>query len=216
MNRLIVADDHQIFLDGLCSLLESEESFEIIGKALNGKEVLKILDQQEADVAILDINMPEMDGLETTKAIHEKWPDMKVLILTMHREKDYITSILEAGATGYLLKTTGQSELIDAIKRVAQGSTYYGTDVIATIMDSFNPQKAPPPTTTAATDVPLTKRELELIQLISEEYTMTEIAEKLFISENTVKSHRKNILHKLNLRNTAGLIKFAVQHGLVK
>jgi len=215
MNRLIVADDHQIFLDGLCSLLESEESFEIVGKALNGKEVLKILDKQEADVAILDINMPEMDGLETTKAIHEKWPDMKVLILTMHREKDYITSILEAGATGYLLKNTGQKELIDAIKRVAQGSTYYGTDVIATIMDSFNPHKTPPPTTVAA-DVPLTKRELELIQLISEEYTMTEIAEKLFISENTVKSHRKNILHKLNLRNTAGLIKYAVQHGLVK
>jgi len=215
MSRLIVADDHQIFLDGLCSLLEGEEGFQIIGKALNGKEVLKILENKEADVAILDYNMPDMDGLATTRAIHDKWPDMKILVLTMHREKEYITNILEAGATGYLLKNTGQQELIEAIKRVANGSTYYGTDVISTIMDSFNPNKPQTPVSTA-TEAPLTKRELELIQLISEEYTMTEIAEKLFISENTVKSHRKNILHKLNLRNTAGLIKYAVQHGLVK
>jgi two-component system, NarL family, nitrate/nitrite response regulator NarL len=211
MIRLFIADDHQMIIDGLKSLLEGEENIEIVGSALSGLGVLSFLEKDTCDIILLDINMPEFDGLLTTREVKKKHPEVKILILSMHNTKDVIDDVMKSGAEGYILKNAGRAELLNAIEAVNNGSFYYSSDILRTLTNISADSKSKDDELAH-----LSKRELEIVKLISEELTTQEIAEKLFLSPHTVDTHRKNLLAKLNVRNTAGLVKFALQHGLDK
>lgn len=212
MINVVIADDHQMFIDGIKSLLINEPNIRISGEALNGKEVLSLLDEEPADLVLMDINMPVMDGIAATTAIREKHPGTRVLILSMHNDQEMITRILEAGASGYILKNTGKEELLSAINHVQEGDSYFSQAVTHTLMRSMMPgarrQENQEP------DVPLTRREKDVLCGIVNELTTAEIAAELNISPHTVESHRKNLLSKIGVRNTAGLVRYAIQNGI--
>jgi DNA-binding NarL/FixJ family response regulator len=209
--RWMIADDHQIFIDGIRSLLQGEPGLECVGEALHGRQLLGQLDHLRPDVILLDINMPEMDGMETAQRIRTSHPGIRLIMLTMHERVDFITRLIELGVAGYLLKNTTRQDLLAAIHTVYGGGTYYSQQVTAAVMDSFRRK----PGTGQPAEVELTPRELDVLRLIAREYTTAEIAEKLFISHHTVESHRKNLLSKLGKKNTAGLAAYAAQQGWV-
>jgi len=208
--KIIIADD-QLFIDGIRSILADDSGVEIVGEALNGRQVLQVLNNQKVGVILMDINMPVMDGVAATKEVLARFPDIKVLMLTMYNAENYISTMLEAGASGYL-KDANQEELLTAIRTVHRGEQYFSQAVSMTIMKSYQ-QKV----RGAGNDSPvkLTKREMEVLKLISKELSTNEIAEQLFISQSTVITHRKNMIKKLGLRNTAGLVRYAIENGLV-
>ena len=209
MIKVLIADDHLIFLDGLKSLLENEEEIEVVVVAENGKQALEkiaALDEtQRPEIAVLDVRMPEMDGIEATKFIQKDYPEMKVLILTMYNKPEFIQELKESGASGYILKNKGKEELVDAIYTLHGGDTYYGQEVAKTFLDSLAKKST-------SQKVKLTKREVEVLKCIAGGMTTPEIAEKLFISHPTVETHRRNLLSKLNLRNSLELVKYAHQN----
>jgi DNA-binding NarL/FixJ family response regulator len=213
MITLLIADDHQMFIDGIKALLKNEKEIKVIGEALNGVQLLKLLEKEKPHVVLMDINMPEMDGVEATKTITSKYPKVKIIMLSMHSTKEFVAGLIEAGASGYILKNTGKRELLEAIQAVSEGKSYYSKEVTEIIMDSFkNPlRKLQNP------ELPqLTDREKEVLKLIAQEFSTKEIAEKLFISTNTVETHRKNIMSKISAKNMAGLVKYAMQTGLLE
>ncbi|MCC6369868.1 MAG: response regulator transcription factor [Bacteroidia bacterium] len=211
MTRILIADDHQMFIDGVKSLLSSNKRFSVIGEAHNGEEVINILSKEKVDIVLLDMNMPVMDGMQTLKIIREKYPLMKVIMLTMFSTRDYIERLLKAGANGYILKNTGKDELTLGIDTVMRGESFFSKEVTERIMEGLQGKK----TSSAKTGiVELTEREKQVLALIVKEMTTQEIADKLFISTNTVETHRKNLISKLNVRNIAGLVKYALQNGL--
>ena len=214
--QIIIADDHQMFTEGLISLLSSEPSLQVVGSAANGVELMEKLAHTPAHLVLMDINMPEMNGLEATKAMAEQFPDTKVLMLTMMNDPKLIEQLISAGAHGYILKNTGKEELLKAIQTIISGSNYYSQEVTNSFMESFRKKKTKPTAKSAAIPVQLTRREKEVLKLIVQELTASEIADKLFISQNTVDTHRKNLLSKLDVRNTAGLVKYALQNGLAE
>ena len=211
MIRIIIADDHLMFIDGIKALLANEQEVNIAGHALNGAEVLSLLEGEKADIILMDVNMPVMDGIETTKEVRRKYPEVKIIMLTMHNNQEFIYGLIKAGASGYILKNTGKQELMTAIRTVYSGKTFYSEDVKETIMQNISQKPAGQKTEAAH----LTDREKEVLKLIAMEYSTNEIAEKLFISANTVETHRKNLLSKLNAKNIAGLVKFALQTGII-
>ncbi len=216
--RLLIADDHQLFLDGLTAMLSNDAELEVSGQALNGEDVLSFLSKHEVDVVLLDINMPVLSGIDTTRKIVSEYPEVKVLMLTMYNKKEFISSMLEAGVAGYVLKNTGKTELKTAIQTVMSGGHFYSKEVTETIMEGLRSPRAKQNQSFEGYDAfypQLTKRELEVLQLITKELTTSEIAEKLFISQHTAETHRKNLLSKLGARNTAGLVKQALLNGLV-
>lgn len=212
MIKVVITDDHQIFIDGLKALLSIMEGVELVGEANNGLELLEVLKKQEVDIILMDVNMPEMDGIEATKEVLQQYPDMKVLMLTMFGTQDYIQKLLKAGAQGYLLKNTGRDELENAIRTLVGGGTYYSKEVTDRIMEGLQKKKKQDQDYRL---VELTEREKEVLVLIAEEMTTQEIADKLFISHHTVETHRKNLISKLNVRNVSGLVKYAVQQGML-
>lgn len=206
--KIMIADDHQMVVDGLVGLLAMDSSVKVIGEALNGKNLLDLLNQNEPDQIIIDINMPIMDGIQVTKYVKVHHPDIKVLILTMYNKPEFIRQMLEVGADGFILKNTGRDELLNAIHSLDQGRTYYGKEVMAKMMESIAQKQEK--------ELPeITAREKDILKLLVQEYTTQEIAEKLFISTHTVDTHRKNLLSKLNVKNTVGLVRYAFEHGLV-
>ncbi len=211
MIKIIVADDHQMFIDGIKALLKNEKDIKVTGEALNGHEVLALLKKEPADIVLLDVNMPGMDGIETTKPIREKYADVKILMLTMHNKHEFIFGLANAGASGYILKNTGRKELLEAIHTVHAGKTYFSKEVTETILQNITKK----PTEQKLEAAQLTEREKDVLKLIAQEFTTQEIADQLFISTNTVETHRKNLLSKLNAKNIAGLVKFAIQTGLI-
>jgi two-component system, NarL family, nitrate/nitrite response regulator NarL len=211
MIRVIIADDHQMFIDGIKSLLVNEKGIKVVGQALNGKEVIALLEKEPADIVLLDVNMPEMDGIEATKLIRQRFPTVKILMLTMYNNHEFVFGLMNAGASGYILKNTGRTELLDAIKSVNEGKTFYSKEVTETILQNFSKK----PAEQRAEAAHLTEREKDVLKLIAQEYNTQEIAAELFISTNTVETHRKNLLSKLQAKNIAGLVKFAIQTGLV-
>ncbi|MFD2247371.1 response regulator transcription factor [Pontibacter ruber] len=216
MINLIITDDHKIIRDGLKSLLRGEESIRVVGEASNGNELISLLATTPADVVLMDLNMPEKDGYETTKYLAEHYPKVKVLVLSMLDHESYVNRIINAGASGYILKNAGKEELRSAIQLVAAGTPYICSEVA---MDLLKRSHAPAstsvsiPTTSGTKD--LSKREMEVLALIAEGYTNAEIADKLFTSKRTVETHRQNLLEKTNSKNTATLIKYALQRGLI-
>lgn len=212
MIRIIIADDHQIFIDGLKALLSGVEDFEIIKEANNGLDLLEQMENDLPDIVLMDMNMPEMNGLEASKQIRQKYPEVKILVLTMHGSIDYIQKLIKAGAQGYLLKNTGKTELETAIRALIKGENYYSNEVTKRIMRGLQKKHNQDKDFQI---VELTEREKQVLILIADELTTHEIADKLFISHHTVETHRKNLISKLNVRNVNGLVKYAVQQGLV-
>ncbi|GAB2766994.1 response regulator [Salinimicrobium soli] len=213
--KVLLADDHQMFLDGLASLLSQLKDVEVIATVNSGKEALTRLTTLSPDLAILDINMPDMNGLETTKKIKEKYPDIKILGLTMENDLQLVTGMLEAGASGYILKNTGKEELELAIRQVIKGEPYLSQTIsnqlAQNLLRNFQQKNEPQDALSS-----LTERELEILKLIALEHSNSEIADLLFISPKTVETHRKNLMRKIEVKNSLGVYKFAVKHQLLK
>lgn len=213
MINVFLAEDHLILRDGIKSLLKDYEDVCVVGEANNGNEVMAALQHTQVDVLIMDLNMPEMDGIQTTEAVREKYKDVKVMVLSMLDNDKYVAKSFQAGALGYVLKTAGKDELIHAIRNVAKGSPYISHSIALTIikkLDHVSVGQAEP------IDLDLSSREVEILNLIAEGYTNTEIAEKTFTSKRTVETHRKNLIEKTGAKNTASLIKFAIVNGILK
>ena len=211
--RLFITDDHKIIRDGIKALLKDIKEIFITGEAENGRETMELINTLQPDVIIMDISMPEMNGIECTLKIKKDYPDIKILVLSMSKEDEHIRKMLEAGASGYILKNTGKEELIKAIMVVSEGNYYFSNEVTDSIMKDilFSSQGK----NEKNLKVELTARESEILGLITRENTNSEIAKKLFISVRTVDAHRRNILEKTGCRNTAGLVKFAIENGLI-
>lgn len=208
--RILVVDDHAIMRDGIRALLNLHDDIEVIGEASEGKEAVEKAQELMPDVVIMDIAMPGMDGLEATRRIRKKSPKMKVLVLTQHDNKEYILSVIKAGASGYVPKRALGSELVSAIRAVQQGDSFlYPSAATALIEDYLQQAKEEEPYDQ------LTAREREILKLIAEGHTSREIADMLFLSLKTVLGHRAKIMEKLNLHNRAELIKYAMRKGLV-
>jgi DNA-binding NarL/FixJ family response regulator len=214
---VLLVDDHKIIRDGIKSLLEGVENIKIIGEASNGVEAIEFFKKQPADVVIMDIRMPEMSGIETTQYLTQNYPNVKVLALTMHDEEAFIYKMLNAGASGYLLKNVGKEEFVTAIQKVYKGDNYFSLDLATKMITNMVLTKSSDTSNEVIEneELQLTKREIEVIKLIAEGLTSQEIADKLFISPRTVDTHRRNLLQKLNVKNTAELIKFAIKHHIV-
>ncbi|PKP02283.1 MAG: DNA-binding response regulator [Bacteroidetes bacterium HGW-Bacteroidetes-9] len=207
---ILIADDHQMFIDGLKALLKREKNIQVIGEVSNGDEALEFIRKQQPDLLITDISMPGMSGVELTRKVKQNYPDIKVLVLSMYNDREIVSEILMSEAEGYILKNTGRQELMNAIHRIADNSTYYSNEVLNIMMTRLKKQK-----TIEKNTALLTPREIEIVKLIMEELSSEEIADKLFISKRTVDTHRKNIIQKTNTRTLVGLLKFAIENNLV-
>lgn len=206
MITVIIADDHKMFREGVVALLADQKEIKIIGEASDGTEVMELLGQTAPDVLLLDIEMPNMDGFDTLRAIKNLNVPTKTLVLTMHKSTEFIKNTLKVGAVGYLQKDAGKETLIAAINEVMETGSYYSPKIGRILMESFHEKKI---------NSQISPREKEVIQLLAEGYTTKKIASSLFISPHTVETHRQNILLKLGLKNTAALVKYAVQKGII-
>ncbi len=210
MIRVLIADDHQIVIDGIRSMLRDEDGIVCDGWANSGREALSKLQDSDIDVVLLDLNMPDMDGLETCRQILSQHPGIKVIALTMLDERSMIRAMVEAGAKGYLLKNVGHDELVHALKRVQAGKSHYSQEIAEILLAPGPKEKAD-----GSPRVLLSSREKQILKLIADELTTSEIAVQLHISVNTVETHRRNIIHKLGVKNTAGMIRKAMEQGLI-
>ncbi len=212
MIKILIADDHRLVIDGLLLMLREVEDMQCVGEAADGRQALALLASTPADVLLLDINMPEMDGLECCRFVKERHPEVKVLVLSMMRELSLVKAMLKLGASGFLLKNAGKEEVLEAIRTVAEGKQAFSADVLESLMNSFSNK----PTKISKSPFPtISRREKQILQLIVDERTTSEIADELFISFGTVETHRRNLLLKLNARNTAGLVKSALEYDLL-
>ena len=202
--EILLADDHAIFRKGIRKIIEEVDGLAVCGEANDGMELLELLKTTHPDLIILDISMPNLRGLEATEEIKRRYPEIKILLLTMHRKKSFVQLGLKAGADGFLLKEDADSELYRAIESLKQGEKYF-SPLISTIM--FDLTQSRPETEV------LTKREREVLKLLAEGKKPREIADILFVSIYTVRTHRNNIMKKLKLKGVADLIRYAISHG---
>jgi two-component system NarL family response regulator len=209
--RILLADDHQIMRDGLRAILAAEPGFQIVGEAENGRDAAAIARTLVPDVVIMDIGMPDLNGVEATRQIKADNPVVKVIALSMYADRGYVLGILEAGASGYVLKTGAYDELQRAVKAVIQGKTYLSPDVTQMVVDA---QVRGPAQDGASPQTRLGPREREIVQLLAEGHTSPEIARRMHISTRTVETHRRNIMKKLDLHSVAELTKYAIREGL--
>lgn len=211
--RILIADDHQIIVDGIRALIEGTSGICVCATARNGREAVQKTALVNPTIILMDIDMPEMNGLEATKIITRDFPDVKIIILSMHHEKGLIKSMLEAGASGYLLKNSDQEELIQAIRKVASNQQYFSSDVTLSLLNKKTTKLSAFQSDTKMAE--LTRREIEILKLIADGFSNKEIGEQLFISHRTVDTHRTNLMNKLEVNNIAGLIRYAISHGFV-
>jgi DNA-binding NarL/FixJ family response regulator len=204
--RILLADDHVIFRQGLRSLLE-QAGMAVIGEASDGQEALRIAHARRPDVAVLDIAMPHLNGLETARRLRETMPQTKSVVLTMHTEDPYVLEALQAGVVGYVLKTQAAVDLVQAIHEVLQGAIYLSPRVAHAVVQAYLTKADLPPD-------PLTSREREILQRIAEGQTTKEIAQRLGLSVKTVESHRLRMMRKLDIHETATLVRYAIRRGL--
>ena len=207
--RVLIADDHTIVRSGLHLLLESEPDIKVVGEATDGGLAVKMAEELLPNVVLMDIGMPELNGIEATRKIKESAPNVVVLILTMHRSDEYFFQALEAGASGYVLKGAETTELITAVRSVARGDVFLYPSVARQLVQQYLNQ--------TDVDIPgephLTQREREILKLIAEGYTTNEIADQLVVSPSTIHSHRTNVFQKLNLSTRHELVQYARKHG---
>ncbi|WP_159738463.1 response regulator [Vibrio atypicus] len=206
--KVVIADDHQVVLDGFMARLQMEPEIEVIGTASNGLEAVEVAKRLMPDVVLMDVSMPIMNGIEATSLIREENPEAKVLMLTMHDNREYIMKVMQVGAVGYMLKEISAEKMVQAIKTVNQGSTYFCESVTQTL---FSQEVTP----IAKQPNPLSRREEAVLKLVAQGHSSKKVAALLDISYRTVETHRQNIKHKLDLHSTAELATYAVEHGLV-
>ena len=212
--RILIADDHAVVRAGIRLLLETQPDMEVVGEAQDGRESLVQAEKLKPDVILMDITMPDMGGVEATKAIKEAHPQVPILALTMHQDASYFFPMLQAGVSGYVVKGADHSEVLSGIRAVAQDKAYLFPSLARKLIDDYLERLQ----TGEEKDsyARLTTRQREVLKLIGEGYTSREIAERLFLSINTVERHRTNIMDKLEMHNKSQLIRFAIRKGLVK
>lgn len=209
--RILLADDHAILRDGVRMVLEAQHEFEVVGTADDGKEAVALARSLQPDVVVLDVAMPQLNGLEATREIRRCCPGTEVIILSMHEGEDYLREALRAGAAGYVLKRAAAKELVGAIQAVQRGESYLDPALTRTLISDYVRKVD---RSDAATDM-LTERELEVLTLVAEGLTNRQIALKLNISIKTVQSHRANLMDKLNLHDRTELVRYAIRRGLI-
>lgn len=210
--NVIIADDHTIVRSGLNMLLSSESDIIVVGEAVDGESAIRLSQELKPDVVLMDIGMPGINGMEATKEIKSKLPDTNVLVLTMHRSEEYFFQMLEAGASGYVLKGAETHELINAVRVVARGDAFLYPSMARRLVAEYLSQSGLDPPGGGK----ITEREREILQLIAEGFTNKEIAERLVLSPSTIHSHRTNLMHKLNLSSRHELVRYARSHGLLR
>lgn len=203
--KLIIADDHEILANGMASILAKQTDFEMLGTASNGKEVLEMMAINPADVIIMDLNMPELDGIEATQILKKKYPKVKVLILTMFDREGYIQNALDIGVDGYVLKNIGEKEIISAIHRILEGKTYFSQDVMEKVALKMRHEPE--------SGIKLSATERRMLKYLSEGDTSGEISDKMNLATNSVMSYRKLLLQKFEAKNVSHMIKMAYEMG---
>jgi len=225
MIRIVLTDDHAILRDGIKALLAREPDMQVVGEAADGNALLDLLAHTVADVVLMDINMPGLDGFATMAFLREKFPGIRVLVLSMLDHENYVYRMLQAGALGYVLKNADISEITHAIRTVAAGRQFLCTEIgLALLHRSIGLPVSPTPAAGVAPRLPaatagaaeLSGRELEVLRLIAEGLTNQEIADTLFTSKRTIETHRQNIIEKTQAKNTAALIRYAMSQGLIE
>jgi len=210
---IIIVDDHSIFRDGLKSLLSQIPNFKILNEAKNGKEFLDILQSSKPDIVLMDISMPEMDGIEATEKALSQHPGLKIIALSSYSDHVYYYKMIKAGVQGFVLKKSGKEELQEAINAVYNGENHFPQDILRNLIFRLGNTGLDSIT---SDEISLSKRETEVLQLICQGFTNNEIAEKLHISPKTVDNHRTNLLSKTSTKNSAHLVMFAIKHHLVE
>lgn len=212
--KIILTEDHQILRDGVKVLIASE-NIEIVGEAASGAELWKLLENETPDLILMDISLPDISGIELTREITHKKPEIKVLILSMYTDESFINQAIKAGAKGYLHKNTTREEMLTAIDSVYQGSDFYSENISKVILKSYIDKAKLKSDEIANPKEILSKREIEILKMFADGYINKEIADRLFISIRTVESHKNHIMQKLNLKTQVELVKFAIKHNLV-
>jgi len=210
--RVLLAEDHTIVRKGLVSILDNEFGMEVIGEAEDGREAVKKAEALNPDIVVMDISMPKLNGLDATRQIKKNFPEVKVIILTMHMDDEYVFEVLHAGASGYIIKQAAPTELITAIHSVVKGDIYLSPKISKTVIQEFLKQSVSGKTNA---EPQLSEREREIVQLIAEGHPNREIGELLHISIKTVESHRSKIMDKLDLHSTADITRYAVRKGII-
>jgi DNA-binding NarL/FixJ family response regulator len=212
MIKILIVDDHKMVIEGIQMLFDQHSSIRIIGSALSGNEALKQIAMLGPEIVLMDVNMPVMDGIQTTQQVRQQFPDVKVIALTMHKELSIVKMMMQQGARGYVLKNAGLDELIEAIETVSAGGFYVEDTLKEVIQEPSNKKTGGTPDYLMPK---FSRREKEILSLIIQEYTTQEIADKLCIGFGTVETHRRNMLIKSGARNTIGLVKLALDYKLV-
>jgi two-component system response regulator NreC len=210
--RVLIADDHKIMLAGLRSLLEKQSDIEVVGEAENGRKAVQMAQEKKPDVVVMDVSMPDLNGIEATTQIKESVPESRVIALSMHSDKRFVMGMLRAGAAGYLLKDCASQELANAIVQVAGGKKYLSPEITGVVINDFLQGGSPEEDETAASV--LSAREREVLQLIAEGWSTKQIASHLYVSIKTIETHRRQIMKKLDLHSIADLTKYAIREGL--
>ena len=224
MTKTIIADSQSMIREGIKSCLK--DSIEVVGEVNNGQELLSMLDRRQAEVVIVDTHFPDTDGIELIEHLHHQYPDLKILVFSSFENEKYIRQAIDAGASGYILKNADKDELIHAVHSVCAGNPYIFSEIALKLLQKIAPSVLcdTSPETKAGTSeyIPeklpdgLSRREVQVLQLIAEGYTNMEIAEKLFTSKRTIDGHRQNLIEKTQSKNTAALIRYALGKGLVR
>jgi two-component system, NarL family, response regulator DegU len=211
--KLAIVDDQHLFRKGIVSLIREEEGINVVLEASNGKELIDQLETIMPDIVLLDLEMPVMDGIFTTEVLHKKYPEIRVIILTMHNEDEFIIHLIEKGASGFLLKNHDIETVIDAIYAVSHTGFYFNEHISKAMVKGLIQNQKINPTFNR---VNFSEREIEIIRLLCKEYTSKEIADEMYVSIRTVEGHKDRIMHKIGARNSIGIVMYAVKNNLIK
>lgn len=206
--RILLVDDHQMILDGLGYIFQQSKSFEVVAKVRTGKEALHVLENIKIDIVITDIDMPGMTGLQLLKKVKKVYENIKVIVLSMHEDNQLVKEVMNNGADGYILKTANEDDMIMAVNQVYDGRKYFYSKITENLLTT-------PSSLSSDASMTLTTRELEILKLIAEGLSSSEIGEQLFISTRTVDTHRTNLMKKLDLKNIAGIVRYAINNKLL-
>jgi DNA-binding NarL/FixJ family response regulator len=218
--RIIIADDHSVVRSGLRLLLQSSPDFTVVAEAEDGEEAVALVDRHKPDVVVMDISMPKLNGIEATGIMKQNNPELKIIILTVHEDEEYVYQMLRAGASGYVLKSAGKKEIFAAIESSLSGERFFSPGISKLIIEGFikrdKEQLQAQEQLQMHSKQQLTKREIEVLQYIAQGFTNRKIAEALFLSIRTINTHRTNLMQKLDIHDTARLVRYAIETGLVK